>query len=1367
MAALFGGGILIGVVTTVKAGTTAPYTIYYETAEPGTAPEEIPAGYVFGGWYEDADCKEPLSESGAAYAKLVDADVLGVKAQITARTTAVTEKQDIRFVTTVDSLNYQNVGFEITINGVTKTKESNTVYTRLYAVGDTGEVLTYEPTEFSDESAYFEAFTVRDVPQISYGTVITARAYWTTLDGTVVYGLQTKKTVNMGIFESESVDEHMIFSGDTTEYILSRSGNVAQVNTEDYKEGAGALEVECTAANQVIYELKRSEGVDLADYQGGKLHFWFYVEDKSYLNSCDLVVELTSSGVCDSQELQWVVGNSSVNTGWNEYTLNFSSAQVTGTVDYENINFMRIWLNGGTSSGKCQIGLVTRIDGVCALPAGTILSCDTTGYLGSSSGTLSLTSEEYKEGSAAIRCENSSSVWYQFPNMASLDLSAYSDGQLRFWLYINDTSYLNSANPVSVELSSSTSNDNEELQWNIPVADLKNGWNEITLPIAAPSSRQGTISLSSVRRLRIFHNGGKTGLVTILDDVRVTERQAQIVETLYETDDVVIADFIPTQMGYAVDATGEEDSTAGIQQALNDCSTMGGGTVYLPAGTYKITGTITIPAYVTLRGDWQDPDVGTEYGTIIRVEMDPVDADTAAASGVFLLGGSGGVVGLTVYYPDQSISDVKIYPYTFYTNGSGDNYMLSTVRNVTVINGYRGVGATTTSERAHESLQIENFKGTFLICGIELYYSADVGNVTNVVIDSKYWKQYDGTLDETALDAYLRSNTTGMILGDVEWTNCSNIFIDGCNIGICTVLGMRGTSGVQYTGTVYNLQIANCNTGLRADYMDTRWGMTIARSSIAGSVCGIDNNTSAYIKLCDVTVEGGIEESQSGTVIYDQADLSAYDMDTESSYVKPASNILVANFIHSQRSYLGYTEYVDISAKLQGYLDRMAKLGGGIVYVPGGLYICKDAVTIPAGVELRGTSAVATREQNNSSNGTVFFCYYNTDGEGPKDTAFITLSGENAGLNGIRIIYGKNGPVLYDGVNESLSTSYAVRGTASGVYVVNSMISAAAYGIDFTGCDDHYIDSVVTCCYYNAFRLGGTGGTIRNCFQNGTVLVRTKAPVNSNTWIKESAIYTGLFYPILFQYCDYIIIEDAQGEQVYHNFAYGVHTMLTNTNSEDTVVLNLGTDMVGWGSAQLVMNGGSLYGVNIMRSVCRSSAALSYCPSTAVSAAVLYELESGSLELHNCLLLKQISSEKPNDTAVSATLLSGEIELSGTDQVRVVKTLEVPVNMSQYQNGSLALSLYISDMDLWNGRVIVEISSGGQDTNEIQWNVDKSGLTSEGGGWYTVSLRFADSTINSGLDFTNVSFVRIFQESGASSASITTIVKDVHAVSGN
>ena len=167
-----------------------------------SAPDAEP-GYIFAGWYQDADCTEPLSvdtKEGKAYAKFVDETVLTVKAQITAGTTADSEQADIRFVTTVDTLDYEKVGFEVTANGITKTFGSNIVYKQLYAVDSNDVLTTYKPNEqFSTTSTYFKACTIKGVLNRSFDVEWNVRPYWVTNDGTIVYGESAVKTVRMGL----------------------------------------------------------------------------------------------------------------------------------------------------------------------------------------------------------------------------------------------------------------------------------------------------------------------------------------------------------------------------------------------------------------------------------------------------------------------------------------------------------------------------------------------------------------------------------------------------------------------------------------------------------------------------------------------------------------------------------------------------------------------------------------------------------------------------------------------------------------------------------------------------------------------------------------------------------------------------------------------------------------------------------------------------------------------------------------------------------------------------------------------------------------------------------------------------------------
>lgn len=147
------------------------------------------AGYLFSGYYTDAALTRQYTETtGTAYRKFVDANVLSVKAQ---KSDGTNGKKNVRFVTSVDSLNYGKVGFEITVGNKTITKETTTVYEALQA--GTQQVA---PSVFSSQSKYMAAYSLWEIPESAFDTDIKVRAYWETPDGLIVYGAYRTVTVN-------------------------------------------------------------------------------------------------------------------------------------------------------------------------------------------------------------------------------------------------------------------------------------------------------------------------------------------------------------------------------------------------------------------------------------------------------------------------------------------------------------------------------------------------------------------------------------------------------------------------------------------------------------------------------------------------------------------------------------------------------------------------------------------------------------------------------------------------------------------------------------------------------------------------------------------------------------------------------------------------------------------------------------------------------------------------------------------------------------------------------------------------------------------------------------------------------------------
>lgn len=146
----------------------------------GTYPEK--EGKIFAGFFEDAGFTTAYTETtGYAYAKFIDEKVLGTKFQTATDGTAV------RFLSSLDSMDYQSVGFKFTgTYGQTtiteKTKSVEKLYTSIKADGQ-----TILPSVFSDDSAYFFTYTVRGMdPDTSSTWNVTP--FYVTLDGTTVEG---------------------------------------------------------------------------------------------------------------------------------------------------------------------------------------------------------------------------------------------------------------------------------------------------------------------------------------------------------------------------------------------------------------------------------------------------------------------------------------------------------------------------------------------------------------------------------------------------------------------------------------------------------------------------------------------------------------------------------------------------------------------------------------------------------------------------------------------------------------------------------------------------------------------------------------------------------------------------------------------------------------------------------------------------------------------------------------------------------------------------------------------------------------------------------------------------------------------------
>lgn len=131
---------------------------------------------------------------------------------------------------------------------------------------------------------------------------------------------------------------------------------------------------------------------------------------------------------------------------------------------------------------------------------------------------------------------------------------------------------------------------------------------------------------------------------------------------------------------FGADKTGKVDSTPAIQSALDMCDKAEGGTVFLPAGRYRVEGRLEIRGGTSLRGEWVSPDAGgLGNGTILMAYAGR--GEEKPDSNAFIRLHSGGCLrDLGVWYPEQKASAPVAYPATIH--GSGH----TTMCNITLYN---------------------------------------------------------------------------------------------------------------------------------------------------------------------------------------------------------------------------------------------------------------------------------------------------------------------------------------------------------------------------------------------------------------------------------------------------------------------------------------------------------------------------------------------------------------------------------------------------------------------------------------------------------------------------------------------------------
>ncbi|HKK63642.1 MAG TPA: hypothetical protein VJ951_13850, partial [Bacteroidales bacterium] len=199
-------------------------------------------------------------------------------------------------------------------------------------------------------------------------------------------------------------------------------------------------------------------------------------------------------------------------------TYQSSEAYNIGDLDPETTYYWKINSRNATGTTKGDVWSFTTGDGSAPTDIVVLDYCDdVTGW--NSHNSVSLDSENKKEGFASLSSEGSGTVWFnkKFDN----PVNSYCDenGYLDIYIYVSDVSKFNGGGQL--EIGSGGKADSYEYSWAIADLSLVDGWNKLHLPIASASAID-TPDLSAINWFRLYQFVSEP-IETRIDFIRFTE----------------------------------------------------------------------------------------------------------------------------------------------------------------------------------------------------------------------------------------------------------------------------------------------------------------------------------------------------------------------------------------------------------------------------------------------------------------------------------------------------------------------------------------------------------------------------------------------------------------------------------------------------------------------------------------------------------------------------------------------------------------------------------------------------------------------------------------------------------------------------
>ena len=268
---------------------------------------------------------------------------------------------------------------------------------------------------------------------------------------------------------------------------------------------------------------------------------------------------------------------------------------------------------------------------------------------------------------------------------------------------------------------------------------------------------------------------------------------------------------------------GKADDTKALQAAL-DLAKSKGPVCYVPAGQYRLDGSLTVPPGVAFCGasggvPHSEHPIGTvllAFGGRGHPEGEPL----------ITLKPNAVVRNLVIHYPEQKLSEVAPYPWSIRVDGE-----LCQILDITLTNPYQAIDAGT---RGNELHLIRNIFGCPLNIGVYVDRCTDVGRIENVHFNPNFWTRMalEPRFDGGDIKAYLEKNLIGFKIGRTDWEFISNSFVIFARIGFHFDDFGHGPGNAVITQSGSDI----CPVAVRVDRSQAHAGVQIANGQFMSTI---------------------------------------------------------------------------------------------------------------------------------------------------------------------------------------------------------------------------------------------------------------------------------------------------------------------------------------------------------------------------------------------------------------------------------------------------------------------------------------------------------------------------------------------------